>query len=241
MARGTQRRSEGLGAHAIFWLFLIALVFSLGFYERGTKSWRDEATYQMRADRIAFGAPLPWIEYDAVVASGAPPPLELLPEGQQYSPGVHIDWPRACIAITSAMGVAFVLFIIGWFAWPKMQRRGEVPRGLAVLAIALLGAGVGAVTPTDPAWVGIVLGMVLLPLVIAGACWRGASFVPVAMCSGLGVLSMLWSQRITALVRPRHDAADFDLHADVYAPMTMFAMYVLIVSAIVTVKRLVTR
>jgi hypothetical protein len=241
MARATQRQNRGLAAHALVWLFLGAMLFSLAYYKRSEKSWRDDTTYQLHAETIAFGAPLPWIGYTSVVASGAPPPIELLPDGHDYLPGMHVDLPRACVAVTIALGVAIVLFLAGWMTWPNLQRRGEVPSTFGSFAVAAAGALVGFVGPTEPMWIGAALGIGLLPLVITIACWRRASIVPIVITSGLGVLALAWTQRLTPLLGTRAGAGDFDLRQDVFAPAATFAIYVLIVYAVASVKRLVAR
>jgi hypothetical protein len=237
MARATRTIHEGLPAHAVVWLFLGALIFELAFYKRSEKTWRDGTTYEVRAESIALGAPLPWLGHTAVTSNGAPPPIELLPEGTDYLPGVHVDPPRAGVAATTAFGVSLVLFALGWFVWPRMRRRGEVPSALGSLAVAACGAVVGALSPTDPLWIGMLLGLVLLPLAIAIACWRARGVVPIVITSGIGVLCFLWTERVVALVRARADSNEFDMQQDLIAPGAMFAIYVLVAWAIVAAKR----
>lgn len=230
-----------MGAHVIAWIFLGVMVFSLAYYQRGEKVWGDEATYRVQAQSFAFGAPEPWLIFNSAAVSGAPPPLETLPGGIDYLPGVRVDIPRLCIAVTAAFAASIFLFLLCWASWPSLGPSGMALDAKGLLAIASSGALVGAVSPTDPPWIGAALGLALVPAVIAGVCWRRPSFVPVVLCSATGVLCMVWVQRLSALFWSHGHARDFDLYDDVYAPAAMFALYALGVLAVVTVKRLVSR
>jgi hypothetical protein len=230
-----------VGATFVAWIFLGVMIFSLGYYARGEKSWRDETTYQVRAESVAFGSPLPWLSYNSVEARGAPPPIEMLPGGTEFLPGIHVDLERLCYGISAAFGVTLVLFLGCLLAWPRMWKRQETPAVPGVIAVAISSALVGVVTPTDPIWIGAALGLGLVPALIAAACWRRGGFVPILLCSGLAVLCMVWAGRLWALRSMPHGASDFDIHDDVFAPAAMFAAFALIALTIVTVKRTATR
>src|SRR3954471_3368349 len=106
MVRVSRRPTPRVGAQFIAWFFLGVLAFGLAFYEHAEKSWADATTYRIDARHLSFGAPRPWISWNTLVASGAPPPLEILPGASDYTPGVHVDNLRLALAISSSLVIA---------------------------------------------------------------------------------------------------------------------------------------
>jgi hypothetical protein len=230
-----------VGAHFIAWIFLCVMGFSLGYYERGRKVWSDDTTYVVEAQRTVFGAPRPWLAYTAVISSGAPPPVEMLPGGIEFVPGVRVDVKHLALAVSSSLVIAFVLFAACLVAWPDMRRRGDTPTAASVLAIALCSAAVGAVSPTEPAWIGSVLGLAVLPAIITGVCWKRTSALPIVLLSAVGVACMVWFQRLAGLVWSQRGASHLDVNEFIVAPTILFTLYALLVMAAVAVRRVIAR
>jgi hypothetical protein len=240
MARGYARNDRRVSATLLAWLFLGLMVLSLAWSEHGERAWRDETTYQVHARRVAFGAPYPWIAWNSVDASGAPPPIELLPGGTQFVPGVHVDIGLAGVALASALVVAAVAFAVCWLAAPELARKHRLPSGLLCAVIAVASIALGLVTPTEPLWIGSVLGFAGVPILIAAACWRHSSLTAAFLGSCVAVVSLVWAQRVASAVWLER-AHDFDVSHDVLGPISIFAYYLFIVSALLIVKRLATR
>jgi hypothetical protein len=241
MARPNARSERRVSAALLAWIFVGLLVLSLAYSERSERAWRDETTYQVHARRIQLGAPLPWIAHTTVDASGAPPPIELLPGGAQFVPGLHVDVPRACLALASALVLAGVLFAASWLFAPELERKNRLPPRAMCAVIAVCGIAIGLVTPTDPLWIGAVLGFVGLPIAVAAACWRHASLTAAFLASAVAALSIVWAQRVSSALSSSAAPDAFDVDHDVLAPLSIFAFYLFIVSALLIVKRLARR
>jgi hypothetical protein len=245
-----------VGAHFIAWFFLGVLAFGLAYYEHSEKSFTDATTYRIDARHLALGAPRPWLAWNAVSMSGSPPPLEILPGGSEYTPGVHVDSMRLALAVSSSLVIAFVLFALCLATWPEMARRGDTPSIANMLAIAFTGAIAGAVSPTDPAWIGALLGLALVPASIAAVCWKRTSALPILLGSAVGVACMVWTQRMLPLAWMHAYAAPsgfsksefsdvdlprVDLNEFVVVAALLYTWYAVVVMTVVAVRRVVTR
>jgi hypothetical protein len=240
MARSNARDDRRVGVALLAWLFVGLLVLSLAWSEHGERAWRDETTYQVHARHVAFGAPFPWLAFNSVESSGAPPPIELLPGGTQFVSGVHVDLALAGVALASALVIASAAFAACWLFAPELARMHRLPSGVLCAAIAIAGIVLGIVTPTEPLWIGGVLGFAGVPLLIAASCWRHASLTAAFLASCVAVVSVVWTQRVaSALLAER--AHDFDVSRDVLAPLSIFAYYLFVASALLIVKRLAKR
>ena len=216
-------------------LVLFFLALSLACLRHKHEGWDggDEG-FVIEADRWELGAPLPWLSWIRVTATGNAPPMETLPEGRAYLPGLHFAPFLLGLGLAFAAGFAWLSRI----AWGRLKAHLEpqesVPSVHISLAFCALGLGL-SLAPKLANWVPWLLLFVLLPAGTVVACWRRAHLSLAACYLALALLVMqivVWVEEGRPLIdRP------WDPKRDILPDATAFMLELALAGGLLAVLR----
>jgi hypothetical protein len=90
-------------------LFLALSLASLGHKHEG---WQGaDERFLIEAERWQVGAPLTWVSWVRVTQTGAAPPMETLPDGSRFLPGLHLEAVPLGLSLAFAAGLAWLAAI----------------------------------------------------------------------------------------------------------------------------------
>jgi O-antigen ligase len=135
--------------------------------------------------------------------------------------GTHFGRARGPALNSASLGV--FLSICFWAAWMLIPRAGRALQ-IALLAVLLVVAGAVYFTYTRSTWLGMAIGLAVIPVLQMPRRWRLPAAMGVAMCGALGV--GLLGGRVADLSRKDSDASAehsvYQRASFVYVSMRMF-------------------
>lgn len=215
-------------------------LFSLTFVQWPHEGWDAGDRFRVSADRVAVGLPLPWIGWTTLKVTGDAPPLNELPEGRKWKPGVYFDAPRFVLVPAFALALAAgIMFAVAGIR-ERMMKQGAMPTRMSLVLVALVAAAVGALVPTA-GLIGLGLGLALL-VAIAVATWRNPRVITVAAYAVIGVGTGWWAQRIASYFSTRYKPIEgFDWEDDALGPVVTATGAFVFVMGVHFVRRLLSR
>ena len=218
-------------------LGLMFLALSLGSVHHAHEGWRSsEQGFEIRADRWELGTPLPWLSWCNLGFTGDAPPIESVPDGSEYLPGLRMDAVLLALALACAGGLTW----IGAKLWQRLRLRlvqhDSLPAPLGLILIASCGVLLRLLVEADPTtWVGWAYALVPLPLTVVALCLRRPRTWLAAVYVATGILGM----ELTNMAfegRPLVDRA-VDPRQDFVSQLSFFMLDLLIVAAILALVR----
>jgi len=176
----------------------LILLFSLAIYSRKYTGWHSTGEFDIDVTHTAFGVPH-WLILNQLDVDGTPPPIDprYLPEAERYQAGWHVR----PLYLFASLALCIILAIPLSFSY----RRARPDRGFWAYAIALIPAAIaGTVAFTEPRWVGVTLGLVVLPLCMMAMAAVFRNYLHSAI-AGVGMVAVLWwTQRMVDVFRTEH-------------------------------------
>ncbi|NLE59706.1 MAG: hypothetical protein GX616_15205 [Planctomycetes bacterium] len=207
------------------------LVFSLGYYwsTEGTTVANDRSS---RERVVRIGVPVPWLTW-----SSATDPSLTATSPWGFRPGLDLSWLRLGLSFSCLAVLAFVLDWLTRFIRRRFPLWRPQPTRPTLPTAVLVGLGVGSCVPTDPEWIGVILGFCLVPACLLIVTWRGRSYGSILVAAGVTVLSLSWSARISDLFRPTHLVHRVTIENDLVAPLVFWGLYSLLLLSITWLRR----
>jgi hypothetical protein len=216
-------------------LALVFLALSLAFLRHSHEGWQGgDERFVIEADRWELGALLPWLSWIRVTATGNAPPMETMPEGRDYLPGLHLSPILLGLALAFAAGLAWLSRSVWGRLKAHLECQEAVPTVRLSLAFCVLGLGL-SLAPELPNWVPWLLIFVLLPAGTVAACWKRAHLSLAACYLALTLLVMqivVWVEEGRPLIdRP------WDPNRDILPSATAFVLELALAGALLAVLR----
>lgn len=178
--------------------------------------------------------PFQWLERFTYRVRGAGLPSQ---HPGDPPPPWSIDW----LKLPAAIALAFLLAELTDLAWRYLTRKLDTATArrpaLRLAGVAVAGAVVGALVPTKPEWIGVMLGLVVLPLVILVATWHCRTYGSVAAACVISVVALRWGIWVRERIRPTFGPPHFDLREDVVAPVVLGLGFLVPLLAVTSVRR----
>jgi hypothetical protein len=178
------------------------LLFTLAVYSRLYTGWNSENEFDMRLTHSEMGLPR-WLILNRVNARGSTPPAGIRWEAddEKYRPGWGIRFLPFLIAALGSTVVAAVFYGIGLLFFGRSDAVSNRKLLVGYSIVILPAIAVGTVVPTNPTWIGVCLGLGLLPICVVIAAALIRSYLHAILLGLLAVTFLLWSQRMADLFR----------------------------------------
>ena len=206
---------------------LICLVLSCALYERTETAWGG-ADFKANAERTSVGLPIPWLVVTTIDAHGEFPAFQSFPGYERWIPGVSVRTGGLLVFLALSfccgVGLGRALF---WFTAPS-RALSTVASWVRLLAVAIVALVVGFLVPTDAEWVGVVLGVGLIPAVLIVATWSDAKLPKAALFSASATAALWWGSRFTDHFRVAHLIREVDVMNDLISAVAFFMWYIFV-------------
>lgn len=205
-------------------------------YARDGTGWTGGATYDVTAERVSLGVPLPWLTYVKITSSGSPPASV---PWAPYLPGMHFSplWLAASFAIALVVGILLHLALWSHQRRPTIARlRCAWPSWLAIWVLAALAwPCMYLFEPTRGPMI-----FLAVPIVVAIVTWKNCSYLFLAIGCLVGAVGMWYGFRITDHFDVPHRIHDIS-SKDAGMIVFQFLLYITPLLIILLVRRALSR
>jgi hypothetical protein len=151
---------------------LVFLALSLLGLRKDHEGWQAaDSEFELSAQRWQIGLPTPWLRWTALDSTGVAPPIESLPDGREYLPGVHCAPFALAIALLCAAALGWILAAFWRRLHGMLARRDALAQPRALALFFAFGTAFGALTHwVELGWWGVVFLLLPLPALVAWSC-----------------------------------------------------------------------
>jgi len=199
-----------LGWRTVILTAALFVILTLPSFQRNRNGWHSRGEFNVTMEKVTSGWPWPWFQSITYTRrEGTPPPLTMLPEGREWTPGTHLLWWRFFLQVPfyTAGGIILAIFYT-YVLLPSVHDSRRRPAwrlllcsmyGIAFFAFVWVVNTPGRFSELPTTFViviGIFLCFVLLPLGLALTVYRCASYLLSATACILLLGATLWSAMV---------------------------------------------
>jgi hypothetical protein len=215
----------------------LALLLSGSIYSRSYHGLSSD-DYDIDVEKTDLGIPV-WL-----VFSIHKPYIEGISEShpeEEYKPGFQIIWFFLVLNVFLSIGLAIIihLALISLGITHKVLQSGYWEKIISIL-IVTYSCVVGSFAPTEPTWIGVVLGLVVLPMLVASAGAYSQRYSLIFIISLLSSMCVYISSHFSDHFRQKHMVIRTDIAENTAAMLVFALLYIAFGSISILISRYVS-